>query len=84
MKHITIEYGQEDNLMELTSDELATLEPFLNRLGIRVRTTVYHTENGIGIHKIQAENVYKSWISQTDRARADEDMTPDALSRYKW
>lgn len=83
MKHIAMKYGQESNYMELTTEELTTLEPFLNRLGIRVRTTIYHTENGVGIHEIQAENVYKSWISHSERARADEDMTPDALSRYK-
>ena len=84
MKHIAIEYGQESNCLELTTEELATLEPFLNRLGVRVRTTVYHTENGVGIHKIQAENVYKSWIGHSERARADEDLTTDALKRYKY
>lgn len=79
MKHITMKYGQEENLMELTTEELATLEPFLNRLGIRVRTTIYHTENGVGIQKSrkgggQNELQKEAPQSQTAHGAAHEDQ----------
>ena len=80
MKHIDLEYGSGTNLLELTSDQLVELEPFLNALGIKVRTTRYCA----GVHVIQAENPYKYWISQNDRRYADAEMSPDELRRYKY
>lgn len=75
MKHITEEYGMTCNLLELTTEELKTLEPFLQNLGVRVRTMIYHTENGEGVHIIQGENPYKFWITEPHRGFADDDMT---------
>jgi hypothetical protein len=83
MKHITTEYGQPCNDLELTSEELKVLEPFLLALGVRCRTTIYWTENGTGMHKIQAENVYKACIGAKERKFADKFMTEDYINCYK-
>ena len=80
MKHITAEYDQQTNLLELTFDELAVLEPFLNRIGVRVRTTMYSGS----VNVIQADNPYKDWISSEDRVYADKEMSPDRLRCYKY
>ena len=80
MKHISIDHGQDTNLLQLTTAQLYELEPFLNKLGIRVRDVQYCG----GVHVIQAENPYKGWISREDRRIADEEMSPDGLRRYKY
>lgn len=79
MKHITKEYGQSTNLLELTQDEYKALEPFLVALGVRSRATMWMGETV----KIQAENPYKEWISREDRSFADEAMSERGMSFYK-
>ncbi len=83
MEHITMEYGQATNLLQLSGEELQALEPFLLQLGVRVRTTKAWTEGGRWIEVIQAENPYQSLMPLDLRARADSLMSPEAILWYK-
>ena len=79
MKHIANEYGSPCNLLELTSDELKALEPFLLALGVRCRTTMAYGDK----KQIQAENVYRTWIGQTEREQAKQELTDEQIKIYK-
>lgn len=92
MKYISEEYGQKCNLLELTQDEYAALEPFLLSLGVRTRTTSYWAEDGSIVCKIQAENPYKvsligykglNEITARAYEMAEREMTPFSISCYK-
>ena len=84
LKHITTRYGQPCNHLELTSEELEELEPFLKELGVRCRTMVYTTKDGVENHVIQAENPYKFYIGKPERKHADECMTERGIRLYKY
>lgn len=92
MKHIPEEYGQKCNLLELTQDEYAALEPFLLALGVRTRTTSCWVEDGSIVCKIQAENPYKTSLSgyrglnditALAYEMAEREMAPFSISCYK-
>lgn len=92
MKYIPEEYGQKCNLLELTQDEYAALEPFLLALGVRTRTTSFWAEDGSIVCKIQAENPYKTSLSSYKALdditalaykSAEREMEPFSISCYK-
>ena len=88
MKHIAEEYDMKTNLLTLTREEYAQLEPFLRQLGIRCRVTTWDSKEMI----IQAENPYKNELHiaavsdleiKRYEQRADELMTDEYISLYK-
>ena len=83
MKHITQQYGEPCNDLELTTEEFKIIEPFLRALGIRSRTVVYEVVDGTPIHRIQAENVYKSCIGDAERKFADTLMSEASIGAYQ-
>lgn len=83
MKHITEEYGMDENLLELTLEEYKVLDAFLSKLGVRSRVTLAWTENGVDMVKIQAENPYWACIRGHDKKFADSLMEPFSLECYK-
>lgn len=89
MKHITKQYGQRTNLLELTEEDYSQLEGFLVKLGVRTRRV--SSDWGAGTTVIQAENPYKVQLdlyskyhtAESILAFADEKMTDDEVARYK-
>ncbi len=90
MKHITKQYGQRTNLLELTEEDYRQLEGFLKELGVRTRRV--SSDLGAGTTVIQAENPYKVQLelhskyhpAESILAFADKQMTDDEIARYKW
>lgn len=87
MKHITMEYGQPCNYLELTEAEYKVLEGFLRGEGVRCRAITRYNGNVT----IQAENPYETYsIIYSDRSgkevkeRALQAMTDEEIMRYKW
>ena len=81
MKFIEKEYGTEANLLELTAEEYyKVIEPFLMAHGVRSRITLFDNQKCV----IQAENVYKTWMSDSfDRKCAEDHLTGFRLDAYK-
>lgn len=59
MKHITMEYGQECNLITSTPEEFWILKAFLEKHGILVRSCV-STKDEV---KWQIQNPYQVWAN---------------------
>lgn len=88
MKHISEEYGTKCNLLQLTEDDLAALEPFLLGLGVRCRMTKMESVDGVPTLTIQAENVWKEnalFYHDTYLVRkgVKSDLEPDSIAAYK-
>ena len=88
MKHITTEYGQPCNYLELTEEEYKALDGFLRGVGVQSRRTTSYN----GVVTIQAENPYKTELICYGRIHtaenilkfADEAMSEKEIMRYKW
>ena len=78
MERIDTQYGREVNYLRLTKEEMKTLEPFLVKLGVRMRWMSCYQ----GVFEVQAENPYKCWIGSDERKFADEDMSEKSRERY--
>ena len=63
MNHITTQYGEDCNLLELSVDDYYKLERFLLKLGVRSRMISMYQGNCL----IQAENVYPIDMSADER-----------------
>lgn len=88
MKYIMQEYGSDCNLLQIPTEELKELEPFLLSLGVRCRRTKSECVDGVWIDTIQAENVWREnmrFYIYTENARvgAEKDLEPDSISIYK-
>lgn len=92
MKHITEEYGQECNRLELTENEYKNLEPFLISLGVRSRFVCCYYKDKTLMYEIQAENPYKNILARhsfynegikRDFDIANKDMEPASMAHYK-
>ncbi len=70
MEYIKEQYGVEANLLKLTADEYKTIEPFLLAHGVRTRVTIIEG----GEYTIQAENTYKTWMSNPNDRKCAEDQ----------
>lgn len=89
MKHITQQYGQAENLLELSEEDYRQLEGFLVKLGVRTRRV--SSDWGAGTTVIQAENPYQVQLelyskyhpAESILAFADKQMTVDEIARYK-
>ena len=89
MKHITQQYGQAENLLELSEEDYLQLEGFLKELGVRTRRV--SSDWGAGTTVIQAENPYQVQLelyskyhsAESILAFADEKMTDYEVARYK-
>lgn len=86
MKHITTEYGQPCNYLELTEEEYKALDGFLRGVGVRSRRTSSYN----GVVTIQAENPYQRNLiryfyhnGKNILKFADEEMTDKEIARYK-
>ncbi len=80
MEYIKEQYGIEANLLKLTADEYKTIEPFLLAHGVRTRVTMIENRE----YTIQAENTYKTWMSNpNDRKYAEDDLKGLRLSSYQ-
>lgn len=88
MRHITEEYGQPCNLLELTEEEYRVLDAFLMNLGIRSRRT--SSDFGKGTTVIQAENPYRERLllyfnrsAAEALESAEQDMSEKQIAWYK-
>ena len=88
MKHITEEYGQLCNLLELSEEEYRVLDAFLRLEGVRIRRCRSYR----GTATIQAENPYKSMLAHcagtgysAEKAyrSAEEEMNDRQVARYQ-
>lgn len=88
MKHITEEYGQPCNLLELSEEEYRELDAFLRLEGIIIR----RCRSYCGTTTIQAENPYKSMLAHSAGTghsvkkayrAAEEEMSDQQVARYK-
>ena len=76
MKHITMEYGQETNLMESSVEEFYVLKCFLEKHGVLIRMCSLCD----GIVVWQARNPYQVWanlnasVCPSTKKIADEEM----------
>lgn len=82
MKHISEQYGNPANLLQVSDEEFEAVAEFLKRLGVRCRVTSWNV-GGSGELIIQAENPYKTWISDKERYFADLAMTNEAIAAYQ-
>lgn len=82
MKHISEQYGNPANLLQCSGEEFEAVSAFLKGLGVRCRVTSWNV-GGSGELIIQAENPYKTWISDEDRYFADRAMTNEAIAAYQ-
>lgn len=59
MKHITMEYGQETNLIESTLEEFDILKKFLEKHGVLIRKCIMCGD----VVTWQAKNPYQIWAN---------------------
>lgn len=80
MERIDKEYGMDVNYLLLTKEEMETLKPFLEKLGVRMRWMKYDGK----VFEVQAENPYKCWIGARERQMAERDMSERGLRAYEY